>query len=375
MTSIAVVDDNPLTLTLMRRTLERAGLSHIRTYTDPQIALFEIAEHAPSVLLLDYFMPGIDGLAFLNALRMKGVSEQMPVALMSSAPELDQIRINAYQAGVIEILNKSIHPHELVLRIKNLSRLAPAWLSSSPTPGWNPNLGGLLCAQDAQAITLILQAGLSPSELDFLRLLGGLMSTSKLQHLAPYSVQMARYAAALGIAYGLNLRDQGRLLLAAPFYNIGKIGVPERLLHKKGPLLGDEKTMMNQFPHLGHDLLSRVNSPIMKAAAEIAHSHQERWDGRGEPQGLHSQSIPIFARIVAVADAFETMTRDRICSRQSIANDLKDNILIQSGKKFDPAVVRTLVHSQDNLLLIKTYFDEQNKNNYSNYANTTARLH
>lgn len=186
---------------------------------------------------------------------------------------------------------------------------------------------------------------------------------------------MARYAAALGIAYGLNLRDQGRLLLAAPFYNIGKIGVPERLLHKKGPLLGDEKTMMNQFPHLGHDLLSRVNSPIMKAAAEIAHSHQERWDGRGEPQGLHSQSIPIFARIVAVADAFETMTRDRICSRQSIANDLKDNILIQSGKKFDPAVVRALVHSQDNLLLIKTYFDEQNKNNYSNYANTTARLH
>jgi putative two-component system response regulator len=319
--------------------------------------------------------PGIDGLEFLNALRMKGVSEQMPVALMSSAPELDQIRINAYQAGVIEILNKSIHPHELVLRIKNLSRLAPAWLSSSPTPGWNPNLGGLLCAQDAQAITMILQAGLSPSELDFLRLLGGLMSTSKLQHLAPYSVQMARYAAALGIAYGLNLRDQGRLLLAAPFYNIGKIGVPERLLHKKGPLLGDEKTMMNQFPHLGHDLLSRVNLPIMKASAEIAHSHQERWDGRGEPQGLQSKSIPIFARIVAVADAFETMTRDRICSRQSIANDIKDNILIQSGKKFDPAVVRALVHSQDNLLLIKTYFDEQNKNNYSNYANTSARLH
>ena len=375
MTSIAVVDDNPLTLTLMRRTLERAGLENIRTYSDPQYALSEIASDIPSVLLLDYLMPGIDGLAFLHALRLKGVSEQMPVALMSSATHLDSVRIDAYRAGAIEVLCKPIDPQELGLRIKNLSRIAPAWLSQISVPEWNTQFGGLICSQDSQAISMILHAGLSPGEFDVLRLLAGVITNSKLSYMVKYAIQTARYAAAIAQAYGLDAQAQGRLILAAPFYDIGKLALPEKILHKKTALIGDEITLMQKHTIFGHDLLSRVGSPIMDAAASIALYHHERWDGKGYPQGIQGSSIPLFARIVSIAETFEIHTRHRLFTRQSLEEELEDVIFAQSGKRFDPAIVRSLKIAQDDLLLVKAYFDELENQSCASSSQHSIRLH
>ena len=375
MTSIAVVDDNPLTLTLMRRTLERAGLANIRTYSDPQLALCEIASDVPSVLLLDYFMPGIDGLAFLNALKLKGVSEQMPVALMSSANHLDSVRIDAYRAGAIEVLHKPIDPQELGLKIKNLSRLAPAWLPQSATPGWNPQFGGILCSQDPQAINMILHAGLNTSELNFLRLLSGVMTNSKLNITIKQVIRTARFAAAIGEAYGLNTQEQGKLILATPFFDIGKLALPERILHKKTGLIGEELAQMNKHTFHGHNLLSRVSSSIMDAAAAIALYHHERWDGKGHPQSLRGESIPLFARIVAVAETFELHTRNRTFTRETLHEELKEIIFSQSGKRFDPRVVNALKLAQDNLQLILAYFQEEDYQSSSALTHPIARLH
>lgn len=368
MTSIAVVDDNPLTLTLMRRTLERAGLENIRTYSDPQHALTEIASNVPSVLLLDYFMPKIDGLAFLNALRMKGVSEQMPVAIMSSATHIESVRIDAYRAGAVEVLRKPIDPQELGLRVKNLSRLAPTGISHASTPEWKAQFGGVLCSHDPQAISLVLQADLSPRELDFLRILAGVMTNSRLSFTIKHNIQIARYAATIAHAYGLDANNQGRLILAAPYFDIGKLGIPEKILHKKIALVGDEENLIHQHTQFGYDLLSRVSSPITDAAAAIALHHHERWDKKG-------QSIPLFARIVAVAEAFESQTRHRFYTPQVLQLELKEFILTQSGKRFDPDVVKALQVAQDDLLLVKTYFHEQENNFGSSYLNSPTRLH
>ena len=123
MNSVTIVDDNPMAVALMRKALERAGFSDIRSYTNPREALDAVRADLPSVLLLDYVMPEFDGMDFLQAMQSEGLETRVPVALVSGSSDVDGVRLAAYRAGAVEVLRKPMNEQELGLKVRNLSRL------------------------------------------------------------------------------------------------------------------------------------------------------------------------------------------------------------------------------------------------------------
>ncbi|MBH9575471.1 HD-GYP domain-containing protein [Inhella proteolytica] len=150
---------------------------------------------------------------------------------------------------------------------------------------------------------------------------------------------------ASALALRLGEPESWALLLrqAAPMHDIGKIGVPDQVLKKPGPLTAEERVVMNGHARIGAEILGRSRIPLFQLAAEVALSHHERWDGSGYPDGLRAEEIPLCGRIVAVVDFFDALTMDR-CYRPALGVEEAARMLhAQSGRAFDPRVVRAFL--------------------------------
>ena len=157
------------------------------------------------------------------------------------------------------------------------------------------------------------------------------------------------------LALKLGERPQFAQLLrqAAPMHDIGKIGIPDNVLKKPGALTPEERAVMNEHPKIGADILGRSRIPLFTAAAEVALSHHERWDGSGYPSGAAGSAIPLSGRIVAVVDFFDALTMDR-CYRPAFEDHVALEMLIeQRGRAFDPLVVDTFVEHATDLIELR----------------------
>lgn len=134
-----------------------------------------------------------------------------------------------------------------------------------------------------------------------------------------------------------------RLALAARMHDIGKVGVPDAILLKPGPLSADEYERMKQHTVIGHEILDGSQSPLVQLAAEVAHAHHERWDGTGYPRGLTGPSIPVSARIVAVADVFDALRSERVYKLAWSAVDSVNYVVAGRGTQFEPDVVDAFI--------------------------------
>lgn len=144
---------------------------------------------------------------------------------------------------------------------------------------------------------------------------------------------------ALALLMGLSSEAAAMLRKAAPMHDIGKIGVPDAVLKKPGPLDPEERRQMNEHAAIGAHILGRSRIPLFQMAAEVAQTHHERWDGRGYPAGLSGGAIPITGRIVAVADYFDALTMDRVYRRAFSVEEALSMLAGERGRSFDPAVV------------------------------------
>ena len=151
---------------------------------------------------------------------------------------------------------------------------------------------------------------------------------------------------------------------AAPMHDIGKIGIPDEVLKKPGPLAAEERRVMNQHARIGADILGRSRIPLFRLAAEIALTHHERWDGAGYPQGLAGEAIPLSGRIVAVADFFDALTMDRCYRPAFTPGEALDLVRAQRGRALDPRIVDVFVEHADELLAIRAATEHE----YSGFA-------
>jgi hypothetical protein len=133
----------------------------------------------------------------------------------------------------------------------------------------------------------------------------------------------------------------------ALLHDVGKIGVPDFILHKPGPLTPEEWDDMKRHPHIGHDMLKVIS--FLSGAAAIVHAHHERFDGKGYPRGLAGDEVPLGARIFAVADAFDAMTSDRPYRRALPAEMARQEIVKHSGSQFDPEIVQAFLLAYDRI--------------------------
>lgn len=131
---------------------------------------------------------------------------------------------------------------------------------------------------------------------------------------------------------------------AAPMHDVGKIGIPDDVLKKPGPLTPQERLVMNRHPGIGADILGKSRIALFQMAAEIALTHHERWDGQGYPHQLAGHAIPLSGRIVAIVDFYDALTMDRVYRPAFSHATTLEMLVAESGKAFDPAIVDCFTH-------------------------------
>ena len=187
-----------------------------------------------------------------------------------------------------------------------------------------------------------------------LTLAGGLRHPSAMGHL----IRTACLSCRLAESMGLDDAMQRQVYLTAPVHDVGKLGVPDHVLLKPGALTDEEHEIMRRHSSIGADILSGSADALLQCAADVARHHHERFDGTGYPDALAGEQIPLAARIVAVADAFDAMTEPRVY-RQGMAEDHALAALAErSGSYFDPQVVDAFLRDMPGVRRMHAVADE-----------------
>jgi putative two-component system response regulator len=177
-------------------------------------------------------------------------------------------------------------------------------------------------------------------------------------HSGMHVIRIGQYAALLARGLGKSLEEQRLLMLASPMHDIGKVAVRDGVLLKSGPLTPAEWDQVRGHPAAGHDILKTASSPVIRLGAEIALGHHERWNGGGYPNGLAGAAIPLSARIVAVADAFDAMLSDRPYRRALRHEKAFEELRTHAGTFYDPVIAGVAEAHQAEMLGVASTFTD-----------------
>jgi putative two-component system response regulator len=297
---ILVVEDDMAIRTLLLSLLERNGYQVVLA-ADGDAGLRAVAEHEPDVLLLDVGLPTIDGFEVTRRLRRNPRTRTLPIIMLTARASLDDT-VEGLDAGADDFVTKPFQATELLARIRSGVRMRKAVLGMESAHAVVAALANAVEAKDAQ-------------------------TEQHCQRLATMSGMLARAA-------DVNLDDQEAIVYGALLHDIGKIGIPEAILQKPGPLSAEEWEVIRRHPEIG-EVICRPLSFSERYTPIIRH-HHERWDGAGYPGGLMGVAIPLGSRIVALADAFDAMTQDRPYRAAMPIEAAIDELRAGAGRQFDP---------------------------------------
>lgn len=186
----------------------------------------------------------------------------------------------------------------------------------------------------------------------------GSIGETRSQETGNHVKRVAKYSKELALYYGLSEKEANLLKTASPMHDIGKVGIPDSILNKPGKLTEEEFEIMKTHSKLGFDMLRHSKRPILNAAAIIALTHHERWDGKGYPGKLKGEKIPIFGRITAIADVFDALGSDRCYKKAWADEDIFKLIKDGKGTQFDPILVDIFFENLDVFLEIRDKFKD-----------------
>ena len=181
----------------------------------------------------------------------------------------------------------------------------------------------------------------------------GLIEEHRSKETKNHTMRVTKYCNLLGVKCGLSENEIDLLITAAPLHDIGKLGIPDSILLKPGQLSENEYEIMKSHSAIGHKMLKHSKRNILHAASIIAHQHHERWDGAGYPQKLKGNNIHVFGRIVALADVFDALLTERVYKKEWSMKDTIYFISNESGKQFDPDLVKIFEENISTFMEIK----------------------
>ena len=220
---------------------------------------------------------------------------------------------------------------------------------SDPAPGATQAIQALRSRERSQA-----QADLAHAQHEALFLLA-LASACRDHDTGAHVVRMGFLAEHLALAAGMAADDAALLRQAAPLHDVGKIGIPDSVLKKRGALDAAERLVMNEHAAIGARVLGSSCNPLFQLAAETALTHHERWDGSGYPSGLAGKDIPLAGRIVSVVDCFDALTMDR-CYRPAFSDDVALAMLhAERGRAFCPHLVDTFMADVPRMMAVRDH--------------------
>jgi len=304
---VLAVDDSRENLELIQALLSVAGYEVV-TASNGEEALVVVEEESPDLILIDATVPNMNGFEVCTLLKSKEETRLLPVLLVTPVQETEY-KIRGFEAGVDDFVHRPINSVELLARVRSLVR----------TKRLNDQL------VNVENIILALATAIEAKD--------------------PYTEghvdRVASYALSLGGETGLAPWELQLLRKAAILHDVGKIGVNESVLLKPGPLSADEFNHMKRHTVIGE----RICKPLQqdRLILEVIRHHHERYDGKGYPDGLAGEDIPIAARIMAVVDAYDALTSDRPY-RKRLSQEQAVQILKQeAGKQFDPKIAIAFV--------------------------------
>jgi response regulator RpfG family c-di-GMP phosphodiesterase len=333
---ILLVDDEPALRELLRATLESAEIT-VDEADSVAEAEAQVRRRRPSLIILDLRMPGVGGTELCRRLKASERTHEIPIVLLTGADEAEARAAQA--AGASALVRKPFSPLELLAVVEGVLGRAPVPVKPRRTRANEQEL--LLYARDLRHMLELERAQRSALQASYLETVTSLAIAldTKDTGTRAHSERVRRYAAALleVVVPGSQAADPsfeyGFLL-----HDIGKIGIPDGILLKPGPLTRSERRRMQTHTVIGEQMLSGV-AVLQGEGLNVVRSHHERWDGRGYPDGLGGDEIPLGARVFAVADALDAMTSHRPYRRALGWRAARLEIIDQAGKQFDPDVV------------------------------------
>jgi putative two-component system response regulator len=303
---VLAVDDNRANLRLLQAFLSTVDCEVV-TACDGEAALAKVELENPDLVLLDVNMPGIDGFEVCRRMKRSPATRLIPVVMITALSGTDD-RVRALEAGADDFMTKPVERVELVARVKSALR--------------QKNLYDKL--DSAERVIYALAAAVEAKD----------------SYTEAHTERVARLSKQIGATLGLGPDDLDALYRGGLVHDIGKIGIPDSMLLKPGPLDADETTRMREHPLIGERIVRPLNSAV--GLLPIIRHHHERVDGKGYPDGLAGDDIPLLARIVSVCDAYDALVSERPY-REGLSTESALRVLARgAGSQWDRRLVALL---------------------------------
>jgi putative two-component system response regulator len=334
---ILIVDDGEANVALLEDMLSEAGYTEFTSTTNSSDVVALCAANSPDLILLDLHMPPPDGYEVMELLAPWIEARWFPI-LVLTADITPAARERALSSGARDFVMKPFDRTEVLLRIKNLLEVRFLQLELRRQ--------NLTLEQRVRERTEDLHA----ARLDALERLA-MAAEYRDDDTREHTRRVGRTSALIARALGFSEDEIELIRVAAPLHDVGKIGIPDRILLKPGKLTSQEFERMQEHVSIGRSLVSGNNSPILVMAEQIILAHHEWWNGNGYPAGLEGNEIPIAGRIVAVADVFDALTHDRPYKKAWTVEAALSEVRLLVGRQFDPSVVEAF-ETLDHLKLL-----------------------
>ncbi|HEV2218258.1 MAG TPA: HD domain-containing phosphohydrolase [Candidatus Dormibacteraeota bacterium] len=304
---VLVVDDGETNRALVEAFLSDLDC-RLQSVEDGAAALAAIENEAPDLVLLDVQMPGMDGYEVCRRIKARPRGHLLPVVMLTALNNAND-RVLALEAGADDFMSKPVDRVELVARVRSAFRLKAVYDT----------------LDSAEQVIFSLATAVEAND----------MYTGKHTH------RVAETARHIGMKLGLPERGLEALYRGGIIHDIGKIGVPDAVLLKPGPLVGDEIRLMRAHTTIGESIVRPLRSGTN--LLPIIRNHHEHFDGGGYPDGLAGRAIPRLARIVAVCDAYDALVTDRPYRKARSVDEAIATLQDGAGKQWDPEVVEVML--------------------------------
>lgn len=350
---VMIVDDTPENLRILHRILKKEDYI-ISVFPNPLMALNAAEKIMPDLFLLDIMMPEMNGYELCRKLKESRATREIPVLFISALTSVED-KMEAFKAGGEDFITKPFYPEEVVARVNTHIRL---YRMNKLLKDYNRQLQKKI----QEKVREVEEA--KKASLTALTEATGQRDKETGEHIE--RVQQSCHFLAMKLQeagiYGEYLNDEyiSHIYFASSLHDVGKVGIPDQILHKPGKLTEEEFDVIKTHVTLGFDMIERIQvkypqNKILDMGKIIALYHHEKWDGTGYPKGLKGEEIPLSARIMALVDVYDALRSERPYKKGLSHEEALRIISEGKGKHFDPELTAIFLNHHDQFRLI---FDE-----------------
>jgi len=355
--SIALVDDDPGVLQILHELLQEFGFKNLRLFNNGPDALNGFDDEPFDVVITDFKMPGMDGFQLLDELHKR--DSKLPVIILTGYADMNNA-VDSFKHGAFGFI---IKPFQALQIVNELKRATSARKLSNLERDYKKELEETVLQRTVDLRTSLEKMNSMNKEIIY-RL--GIAAELRDDETGSHISRIAYYVMRLATLLGIDPENAQEMAMASTMHDIGKIGIPDSILFKKGSLTNDEFDTIKSHTLIGGRMLSGSSFDILEQATSIALSHHERFDGTGYPNGLKGEAIPLCGRITMIADHYDALRSERPYKPAFGHEKTCDIILIGDGRTvpthFDPNILAAF---RDHASDFDEIFNETQKNQTS----------